>query len=236
MFDHKKREHPGVWFENPSESGRARSLAQAKGSYILKQAMVLVQVCRHRQQLHHGLFDLVTVSPFHSHRVTLVFAQSQHWVSGSLFFLTGALHRQWCCIGSIARSLEQAIITLVDKIPYGTIISGLLLPCRRTLGSESFFMLCYLLYICVLSCRPTLSTVFVYSILMYKNVLLDLYVHSMLYAYTSKEVYIFIDALQSAVFRCAIAVAAATAAPRLLLLSPVLCACTVMIALVVVIT
>ena len=68
---------------------------------------------------------------------------------------------------------------------------------------------------------------------MCKNVLLDIYVRSMLYDYTSKELYIFLDALQSAVYWCAIAVAAGTAAPLLLrpLLSTVLYACTVVIAL-----
>ena len=48
----------------------------------------------------------------------------------------------------------------------------------------------------------------------------------------------FVDALQNAVFRCAVNVAAGTAAPLLLLLlllSTVLCVCTVMITLLVVV-
>ena len=50
----------------------------------------------------------------------------------------------------------------------------------------------------------------------------------------------FVDALQSALFRCAVNVAASTAAPLLLLLlllllPTVLCACTVMITLLVVV-
>ena len=94
------------------------------------------QVCRNRQRLHHGLFDLIPVSHFHSHRLVWF---SHHLSTGylALFFEPGALHRQWwCCLGSITRSREQAIIILVDKISYGKSISGLLLHCRRTLGNE----------------------------------------------------------------------------------------------------
>ena len=88
-------------------------------------------------------------------------------------------------------------------------------------------------------CRSIFSAVFVYLVFMCKNVLLDLHVRSMLYAYTSKKLYIFCRyALQSVVFRCAISVAAGTAAPLVLLLLPfstVLCACMVMIALLLVV-
>ena len=74
---------------------------------------------------------------------------------------------------------------------------------------------------------------------MFKNVLLDIHVRSLLYAYTSKQLYVFSRyALQSAVFRCSSNVAAGTAAPLLLLLlllSAVLCACTVMITLLLVV-
>ena len=54
--------------------------------------------------------------------------------------------------------------------------------------------------------------VFLLDIYVQKNIL-DIYVRSMLYAYTSKQaLYFFADALQSAVFRCDIAVAAGAAA------------------------
>ena len=135
MLDHRKREQPGVGFENPSGSGRAWVLAQAKGPYILKPGMVLERVCCNRQQLHHGLFDRITVSPFH-HIGYFGFRIISHWISRSFFFELGALHWQWCCGGSITRSLEQAIITLVDKISYGTTISGFPLPCRRIFGGK----------------------------------------------------------------------------------------------------
>ena len=65
MLDHKKREQPGVCFENPFGSGRAWLLTQEKGPYILEPATALEQFCHNRQQLHHGLFELVTVSPSH---------------------------------------------------------------------------------------------------------------------------------------------------------------------------
>ena len=83
------------------------------------------------------------------------------------------------------------------------------------------------------------SAVFVYLIYMCNKVLLDIYVCSMLYAYTSKELYIFYSSkvmCNKALCFCTIAVAAGADAPLLLLLSTVLCACTVIIFLVVVIT
>ena len=49
---------------------------------------------------------------------------------------------------------------------------------------EFFLVLCYLLDICALVCCLLFSAVFVYLISMYNKVLLDIYVRSILYAYT----------------------------------------------------
>ena len=64
---------------------------------------------------------------------------------------------------------------------------------------------------------------------MYNKVLLDIYVRSVLYAYTSKELSIFCT-------RYSCCCLGAAASLMLLLLSTVMCACTVIISLVVVIS
>ena len=66
--------------------------------------------------------------------VTLVFASSQHWVSRPFFKNRSVA--SVVVLPRIDRSCVRTEHNLPLNISYGTTISGLPLPCRRTLGGE----------------------------------------------------------------------------------------------------